>query len=316
MRTIRSVLISLALLTLLAVPAFAQEQEAAAQTFKLTLYGDVPEGETFRVLVAEEGSFDFPAVTFCGGPKPGTPPGPEDTECVGNGTTYTQTLRLFPAGTDIKFTFGREPAGEQNLEAFFKGTATIPTDQPISAYYSFGASGNNQQQEMVSKTFKLTLNGDVSEGEAFRVEYGEQGTRQGARESFTFCQPEEVSGAGPKVCEGNGRAYTTTVDFPVGTTITFVFRRVDPTSGGGEVFHSGTETLNSDMTNSAYYTFGANDQQTGDNDQQSGDDTQQLPEEMPNTGAGGMAGTGLLPALPLATLTFLAVAVCAALRGR
>ncbi len=43
MRTIRSVLISLALLSLLAVPALAREQEAAAQTFKLTLYGDVPE---------------------------------------------------------------------------------------------------------------------------------------------------------------------------------------------------------------------------------------------------------------------------------
>ncbi len=150
MWTIRSVLISLALLTLLAIPALGQEQETVTQTFKLTLYGDVPEGETFRVLVAEEGSFDFAAVTFCGGPKPGTPPGPEDTECVGNGTTYTQTLRLFPAGTDIKFTFGREPAGEQNLEAFFKATATIPTEESISAHYTFGGddqeSGDADQQ--------------------------------------------------------------------------------------------------------------------------------------------------------------------------
>ncbi len=108
------------------------------------------EGETFRVLVAEEGSFDFAAVTFCGGPKPGTPPGPGDTECVGNGTTYAQTLRLFPAGTDIKYTFGREPAGEQNLEAFFKGTATIPTEESISAHYTFGVddqeSGDADQQ--------------------------------------------------------------------------------------------------------------------------------------------------------------------------
>ncbi len=117
-----------------------QQDESAAQPFELTLYGDVPEGETFRVGVAEENSFDFIALTFCGGPKPGTPPRPEDRKCEGSGTTFTQTLEHFPEGTTIKFMFQRETsdaAQRFDVETFHRGTTTVPTDGPIEGFFCF-----------------------------------------------------------------------------------------------------------------------------------------------------------------------------------
>lgn len=141
--------------------------------------------------------------------------------------------------------------------------------------------GDDQQEATVTKTFKLTLNGDVPEGETFSVGYDVPPAE--VRLGVTFC------GADSGVeCVGGGTIYTQSVELEQGSTIEFDFVRSDASTrepGGGdpEIFLSGTEPLNTDLTSSAYYTF-----DTGDT-QQGGDTGQQMPEELPETGAGGLA---------------------------
>jgi hypothetical protein len=165
---------------------------------------------------------------------------------------------------------------------------------------------DNQQdgdKEMVTKTFELTLNGTGPEGETFYVVYAET-DREAAEGTFLiFCGDAELINSEPTDvdCVGEGTVYTQEIQVPAGTEIFFSFGHV-PNQGEGEGFHEGTETINADMTNTAYYTFGkgtgaGDEQETPDNQQDGEDkdsgtgDDQELPDnqqegEKPDTGAG------------------------------
>ena len=182
-------------------------------------------------------------------------------------------------------------------------------------------SPNNQQsgseEDTVTKTFELTLNGTVPEGEAFVVRFGVADGDEGNTDFLYLCGERAQD-----ECAGAVTVYSGSLKVPAGTRIDFAFVR----TATGEVFHEGTETIHDDMTNTAWYTFGnsvsaGDDQQDdtqdggagGGNDQQDGtqDDAQdtgtgahdgtqddhqiELPEKMPETGAGGMTAGATLP---------------------
>lgn len=102
---------------------------------------------------------------------------------------------------------------------------------------------------MVTKTFQLTLHGTVPADQAFSIGYGQ---RRGEGTIQVFCgDPQtELAESQPSCKEG---VYTRSVVITAGATIGFAFVRADP--GMDEVFHSGTETLSVDMTNTAWYNF-------------------------------------------------------------
>ena len=147
-----------------------------------------------------------------------------------------------------------------------------------------GKTPDNQQTDgTVTKTFKFTLDGTVPEGEAFGVVAGVQGSSD---EPFfeLFCgTAASVETQGE--CSGEGHVFTVEFEFPMASTIEYSIRRY-PAGGGTETFHSGTETLNTDVTNTAWYSFG-----TGAGDDQQGE----MPGEMPDTGAGGIATASTIP---------------------
>ena len=184
---------------------------------------------------------------------------------------------------------------------------------------------DNQQsgggKEMVTKTFELTLNGTVPEDRAFGVIYGTSDDFEtGEPTDVIFCgQPDPQIGdvvVSDEDCVGDGETYTYSAELPVGTELYFAYVTVvegdeDNTiefffgnitfEGPGEA-----EVLNADMTNTAWYTFskgtGAGDEQETPDNQQDGEkpdagagetpDNQQgeMPDELPDTGAGGLAG--------------------------
>jgi hypothetical protein len=181
---------------------------------------------------------------------------------------------------------------------------------------------DNQQGggDTVGKTFELTLNGTVPENETFVVRFLVAGG-EGNTFDLSLC------GEGAQdECTGDGAVYGGFIKVLKGAQIDFAFVR----SSTGEVFHEGTETLDADMTNTAFYTFGkgtgAGDEQekpdtaagevpdnqqegdkdtdtdTGagevpDNQQEDVQDDQQgeMPEELPETGAGGLASGATIP---------------------
>jgi len=87
-------------------PATAQQEEARYKiTRELTLYGDVPPGETFFF------AYDYPGrpgdrpwpIVLCGGDS--------GVECRGHGTVYRSTIRVFASvferWSKIQYIFGR-----------------------------------------------------------------------------------------------------------------------------------------------------------------------------------------------------------------
>ncbi len=168
------------------------------------------------------------------------------------------------------------------------------------------ACGNLPVQETdtgktVTKRFELTLNGTVPEADAFYIAYAET-DRVGSEASIiVLCGEPGFEGTpGEAACDGDGVVHAVPVEFPAGTEIEFGFFRKEAADAEAERFHGGTETISTDMTNRAWYTFGkgtgaGDKQETPDNQQQ--DDTQddqqgEMPGEMPDTGAGGMAAAG------------------------
>ncbi|MDP9350718.1 MAG: hypothetical protein M3P51_04155 [Chloroflexota bacterium] len=149
---------------------------------------------------------------------------------------------------------------------------------------------DDQQQtdnQTVTKTFELTLNGDVPEGEVFRVFLDIVPERGGSNPApVQLCGGVDINGDPNPECEGNGTVYTGTTTFSVGTTLEYEFHRQSGLSGVDEIFAEGQETLNADMTNTAWYTFG-----TGAGEDQQGE----MPGEMPHTGAGGLATGASVP---------------------
>jgi len=209
-----------------------------------------------------------------------------------------------------------------------------------------GKTPDNQQGSggaTVTKTFELTLNGDVPSDRAFAVFYGTRDQFEGSVESeveepifdyILFCgQPEDAEFADTVVsdddCVGEGNTYSAEAELPQGTELYFSYVTAVETDlqNTADFFHGNissffetgevsgeAEVLDTDMTNTAWYTFGkgtgaGDDQQDDaqDDGTGAGDDQQgEMPEELPETGAGGLAGT-----LPLGS-AYAALALLAA----
>ena len=163
---------------------------------------------------------------------------------------------------------------------------------------------DNQQsgggKEMVTKTFELTVTGDVPEGTAFFAAFVDASADGTEGSILVFCGDPglQTGGAEPQAaCEAG--VFTRTVEIAAGTTIEFAFVRTSPGDEEGETFHAGRETLNADMTNTAFYTFGKgtgagevpDNQQEGEKPDTGAGDKQETPDnqqegEKPDTGAG------------------------------
>ncbi len=141
-----------------------------------------------------------------------------------------------------------------------------------------------QEDSTATKTFELTLYGDVPEGETFIASYDIQDSEDPITE-LLLCGPEAA-----RVCQGgDGTLYTASAElqtgFPSPYRIQFRRLRINRT------FAELVESIEADTTNSAHYRF------------PSGDD---MPDQLPDTGAGGLAGPGM-PASSVAILAFIAV---------
>ncbi len=191
-----------------------------------------------------------------------------------------------------------------------------------------GAAGKGA--DMVTKTFKLTLNGDIPVTQGFFMIYLEEGEDPETGGKFViFCADEDqvteeelledepdavVSDA---ACVGGGNTYTYTAEFKRGTRIIYFIGRQNLTdvedgavlatsADKVEDIFTGTigpedfETLDTHKTNAATCTM------------RGGTCAEEQIPSMPNTGAGGLAPGAGRPWLPAAALGLLAVAGLAA----
>jgi len=115
---------------------------------------------------------------------------------------------------------------------------------------------------MVTKTFQLTVNGTVPNAGEFLYARFSPRSPDPAQTGFAhFCGPLFQIDTKP-ACQGNGTVYTERVTFPAGTTVTFSFERSNQATSTSdtdpyeiEVIAQGSETLTSDLTNRATYTY-------------------------------------------------------------
>ncbi len=155
-------------------------------------------------------------------------------------------------------------------------------------------------QDTVTKTFELTLYGDVPSDQVFGVLYTTQGTQTPT--IVQFCGPE-LQGVGPNIrrisdesCSGGGTAYSFDAEFPHGAKLAFRYLTGpadDPQAS--QTFYTSVEgdgppsdpadfeTLDADMVNSAYYDSGTDRGGAGDGPGS---------PQMPDTGAGGLSDDG------------------------
>ena len=170
-----------------------------------------------------------------------------------------------------------------------------------------------EQGETVTKTFELTLHGDVPEEATFSVFYlsldmpVDQALEEisehpekyfpGQQRVIQFCGPKVELGlpihyVSDEACKGGGAVYTHDVELPLGGTLYFAYERAPADNpegheaffgsddGDGQPGAEDFESLDADATNSGWFRYGA-----------TGDDQQEMPG-MPDTGAGGLAGAG------------------------
>ncbi len=174
-----------------------------------------------------------------------------------------------------------------------------------------------EQGDTVTKTFELTLHGDVPEDRVFAAYYSTDVTNVGGEPTdyILFCGGTESERAGARQvvsqedCAGAGEVYRAQVEFERGAQLVYFFIVAVEGTENFEIFHTNVPTrdskpelLSTDTTNRAWYKFGA------------GDD-QQVPG-MPATGAGAMSGSGLPWTGHELVLTLLAAAGCAVLGRR
>jgi len=255
------------------VPIFGDEGVVRADVLiGLTdpVLGAVLAGETLSVIVSVQGGTNEIVAIALPGPEcedVGGAPVPDNQQDGGKDTTPDNQQ-----GGGDKVPDNQQTGGDKDTGAGGK----TPDNQQGG-----GKTPDNQQggggKEMVTKTFELTLNGDVPEGQAFFAQYLVEGQPEPTAGSVLFCA--DVSSDVPE-CEGDGTVYRESVQLPAGSGLDFRFIRSDEV-GDLELFHEGNETLNSDMTNTAFYTFG-----TG-----AGDDQQEVPDNQ-QTGGGKDAGAG------------------------
>jgi len=250
--------------------ASAEERgDSVVVSFRLTLVGAVPAGESFAG--SYNGSETDAAVPlgFCGHVR--NLPVKPLRDCVGGGATYT-FQRLILKGSEIEYRYFRN-LGEPGGKTFSPGRTTITQDATISATYTYRETPDEQRAGTATKTFELTLNGNVPEGQAFNVDYNPTGV------DHAFILPLCGRGADTK-CEGGGTVYTVTAEIDVGRRIAVRFVRVMTATEEAEIFLEYTEMLGSDTTNRAHYSFSNAAREDG----------RETPDQIPNTGAGGTAG--------------------------
>jgi hypothetical protein len=189
---------------------------------------------------------------------------------------------------------------------------TLVLSSAMPVFAQTGAQqGNAQQSDMVTKTFKLTLYGNPPADQVVELTYAtreqvERGGNEPNLSTIEICgstpDPENSPRVSKAACKGNGTVYSATVRFPRGAQIAYRYFTGRASNFQGTFveiaknFHGDRprgpndyEKLSSDMTNSARYTFGSN---------------QQAPSQMPATGAGGLEWL-------VAALTLLSVALAA-----
>jgi hypothetical protein len=111
-------------LAVTASPVRAQTPSEVTITFRLTINGTTPTGDSFAVQWGETG------LELCNAP------------CAGSGHTYVQTTN-FPVGATETFVFirgsGRVTPGHPG-QMFGKQTLTVNHDRTLSAFFTYGAA--------------------------------------------------------------------------------------------------------------------------------------------------------------------------------
>ena len=195
-------------------------------------------------------------------------------------------------------------------------------------------AGGDKGGDTVTKTYSLTVNGRVDDpgDRLFFAEHSAEGDGTDAAPAIImYCGPDlsqlipegenfEVVRADnySEQCLGNGTVYTASRELePVGRLyFSFSTARLSELKAGGEpetIFTSDDgddqeepedfEVINTDTTNTAWYSF-------------SGSGVEQQTPQMPDTGAGGMAGAGLPMGYGAATLSLVAACGYVARRYR
>ena len=141
----------------------------------------------------------------------------------------------------------------------------------------------------VTKTFELTLTGDVPEGELAVAFYETSG---GDEDVAFFCGPAEFTSAGP--CEA-GTYTSDPITMDAGTQVSYVFAAGDPQAEAPRYTEEGMETLTESIVNRATFAYGGDKQddaqvdneQKGDTPVDEGkDDTPVVDEQKGDTPAG------------------------------
>lgn len=180
----------------------------------------------------------------------------------------------------------------------------------------------DKRDDTVTKTFELTLYGDVPADQLFAVGYATRaqlvdGAFPDPVPYILFCgslaegddQPAQVFTEG-SCTGGEGTTYSADVELDQGAELAYFFARASSTDPNlfdaflttpinKELKPTAYETLSDDSTNAAYYRYGAA--------------AEPMPE-MPATGAGGMAGSRFPLARVAATLGLLAAGAYTARR--
>ncbi len=155
MRKLASLIASGLLLIALATPTAADSGPMTSQnqsgddqqgsiklTFRLTIYGDVPEGDRFWIYwdysEPHGGSSPIP-IRVCGGEaallSEPTPP-----KCEGNGRVYEVTRTPVNDMGGIRYSFARIPAGERDVQIFARGVVAPDGDKLVTAWFRYGES--------------------------------------------------------------------------------------------------------------------------------------------------------------------------------
>ncbi len=104
------------------------------------------------------------------------------------------------------------------------------------------------QAPTATKTFNLTLHGDVPAGESFGIEYAVKGGSEQA--PLYFCGPDVGT-----QCTGNGTVHTQSVSVPDGSQLLYRFYRGHVYSPSFEEISSGEEVITANSASHAAYTF-------------------------------------------------------------
>ena len=125
----RLIALALGLTLMLTLPAWAQRpqpQPTVTKTWTLTVYGDVPPGESFGVEYRDPGGRDVVPLVLCG-PSAGS-------GCTGDGPSYTQTL-VVPQGFALYFRIFRGQPFSPHFELIQDGWEIMIADSTTAVPY-------------------------------------------------------------------------------------------------------------------------------------------------------------------------------------